>query len=218
MSIFSKRLVSIAAGTVLLSLVQAAANAELIDVLTARDPSVVGYVDFASGPIVSTYTFNTSMILNSVGFVTNQLYFEGTPDYTLEYAISSVNNGAFTTVSLTDNNLGPESDYFRWFSLQNAVTLNASDVVTVRTTKTGGAHPFLETTNAQVNLFGAIDSNVNVSVVRNNRGLGANYSNSNLRVSNPGSNVAPEPGSFALALTGGAALLGICVRRRRNAG
>jgi hypothetical protein len=41
--------------------------------------------------------------------------------------------------------------------------------------------------------------------------------NSNLRVSNPSSNVAPEPGSFALALTGGAALLGICIRRRRNA-
>jgi hypothetical protein len=34
----------------------------------------------------------------------------------------------------------------------------------------------------------------------------------------PGSNVAPEPGSFALALTGGVALLGICYRRRRNAG
>jgi len=42
--------------------------------------------------------------------------------------------------------------------------------------------------------------------------------NSNIRVSNPGSNVAPEPGSFALTLTGGAALIGICVRRRRNAG
>ena len=34
----------------------------------------------------------------------------------------------------------------------------------------------------------------------------------------PGSNVAPEPGSFALALTGGSALIGICMRRRRNAG
>jgi hypothetical protein len=33
-----------------------------------------------------------------------------------------------------------------------------------------------------------------------------------------GGNVAPEPGSFALALTGGAALIGICIRRRRNAG
>ena len=50
--------------------------------------------------------------------------------------------------------------------------------------------------------------------------LHTDWTNSNLRVSpsNPGSNVAPEPGSFALALTGGAALLGICVRRRRNAG
>lgn len=36
--------------------------------------------------------------------------------------------------------------------------------------------------------------------------------------SNPGSNVAPEPGSIALALTGGAALIGNCIRRRRNAG
>ena len=32
---------------------------------------------------------------------------------------------------------------------------------------------------------------------------------------NPGSNVAPEPGSLALALTGGFALVGICIRRRR---
>lgn len=32
---------------------------------------------------------------------------------------------------------------------------------------------------------------------------------------NPGSNVAPEPGTFALALTGGGALLGLCIRRRR---
>jgi hypothetical protein len=31
----------------------------------------------------------------------------------------------------------------------------------------------------------------------------------------PGSNVAPEPGTLALALTGGCALLGLCVRRRR---
>jgi hypothetical protein len=32
---------------------------------------------------------------------------------------------------------------------------------------------------------------------------------------NPGSNVAPEPGSLALALTGGCALIGMCIRRRR---
>jgi hypothetical protein len=32
---------------------------------------------------------------------------------------------------------------------------------------------------------------------------------------NPGSNVAPEPGTFALALTGGFALVGMCIGRRR---
>ena len=35
--------------------------------------------------------------------------------------------------------------------------------------------------------------------------------------SNPGSNVAPEPGTLALALTGGCALLGMYIRRRRAA-
>ena len=35
--------------------------------------------------------------------------------------------------------------------------------------------------------------------------------------SNPGSNVAPEPGTLALALTGGCALLGMYIRRRKAA-
>ena len=35
--------------------------------------------------------------------------------------------------------------------------------------------------------------------------------------SNPGSNVAPEPGTLALALTGGCALVGIFIRRRKAA-
>ena len=33
---------------------------------------------------------------------------------------------------------------------------------------------------------------------------------------NPGSNVAPEPATLALALTGGCALVGLCIRRRRT--
>jgi hypothetical protein len=33
---------------------------------------------------------------------------------------------------------------------------------------------------------------------------------------NPGSNVAPEPGSLALAITGGCALVGMFIRRRRR--
>jgi hypothetical protein len=45
----------------------------------------------------------------------------------------------------------------------------------------------------------------------------AGWAGGNIKVTNPGSNVAPEPGTFALALTGGAALIGVCIRRRRNA-
>ena len=217
MSLLSKRLVSIATSTLVLSLVSAAAHADLIDVLTARNPNDTTYMDGAFGASVSsTYTFNTSMILNSVGFVTDW-HGSATPSYTLEYAISSVNNGAFQSVLATDQNLSSQSGNIRWFSLSNAVTLNSTDIVTVRTTNTANIMGLF----TSVQKFGDIDSNVNVSVVRNDKNfLGANFSNSNLRVtaSNPGSNVAPEPGSFALALTGGAALLGIFVRRRRNAG
>jgi len=43
------------------------------------------------------------------------------------------------------------------------------------------------------------------------------FSFGNRKPLDPGSNVAPEPGTFALALTGGGALIGICIRRRRNA-
>ena len=185
-----------------------------IDVLTARDPNVTPYYDGFGGAITSTYTFNTSMILNSVDFVT-AWYGNGTPSYTLEYAVSSINNGAFQSVSVNDVNLAGESNDIRRFSLSNAVNLNAGDIVTVRTNNTSNSMGLFTI----VKRFGAIDSNVNVSVVRNDGGRNATFSNSNLNVSpsNPSSNVAPEPGSFALALTGGAALIGICIRRRRNA-
>jgi hypothetical protein len=185
-----------------------------IDVLTARDPSNPSYTNTDyDGPITSTYTFNTSMILNSIDFVT---YGEGDDYGLLEYSISSVNNGTFQTVAFDNNNLGQESDYRRRFTFANAVTLSANDVVRVRTTDTIQGD---FGTYTPLQRFGAIDSNVNISVVRNDRGVDANFSNSNLRVSpsNPGSNVAPEPGTFALALTGGGALIGICIRRRRNA-
>ena len=186
-----------------------------IDVLTARDPTDQSFMITMSGSVISTYTFNTSMILNSIDFVAESS--EGDAGL-FQYSISSISNGDFQTVAY--NKLDPQSDRRRRFTFTNAVNLNANDVVRVRTNNTyrfnGIQGP---TTETYLKRFGAIDSNVNVSVLRNNVGADINFSNSNLRVSpsNPGSNVAPEPGSFALALTGGAALIGICIRRRRNA-
>jgi hypothetical protein len=184
------------------------------DVLTPSPGSNIlpGITSGGTAPLVCTYTFNTSMILNSIDFVTRGY---GTDIGILQYSISSVNNGDFQTVDFNDANLGLEIDYVRRFSLSNAVTLSANDIVRIKTTDTANDvyGPF-----SAVKLFGPVDSNVNVSFVGSDQGiLSWNYSNSNLRVSNPGSNVAPEPGTFALARTGGGALLGICIRRRRNA-
>ena len=90
------------------------------------------------------------------------------------------------------------------------MTIQSGTVVTVTQVGNDGRQAQDVGTNSSSNVtYGGMTVNSN----------GANHlTNSNLRVSNPGSNVAPEPGSFALALTGGAALIGICVRRRRNAG
>jgi hypothetical protein len=214
MNVRSLKLAGAAASTLLLTVIPSQAFAQ-IDVLTARDPNNPSYsiVDFF-GPITSTYTFNTSMILNSIDFVTMG---SGANDGLLEYSISSVNAGSFQTVAFNNNNLAQVSDFRRRFTFANAVTLNANDVVRVRTTDTDFDPNIGSYTPLQ--LFGAIDSNVNVSVARNDVGGYANFSNSNLNVSpsNPGSNVAPEPGSIALLLTGAGALAGIALRRRRNA-
>ena len=63
-------------------------------------------------------------------------------------------------------------------------------------------------------------SNISVTVVPDTKWVSVDsFTRANgTNPADPGSNVAPEPGSFALALTGGAALIGICIRRRRNAG
>jgi hypothetical protein len=212
MNFASMRSAIVIASVIVGSVIPSQAFAQ-IDVLTARDPTDQSFMIAESGSIISTYTFNTSMILNSIDFVAES---DGGIAGLFEYSISSISNGDFQTVAY--NTLDPESDRRRRFTFTNAVNLNANDVVRVRTTNTGsvfgGAFTY-----TPIQKFGAIDSNVNVSVVRNDVGADANFSNSNLRVSpsNPSSNVAPEPGSFALALTGGAALIGICMRRRRNA-
>ncbi len=211
MSLLSKRLVSIAASTVLLSLVSASANAQT-DVLTGgSDGGGVGY------GATSTYKFTGSMILNSIGFYTDNKSYSS-----LEYSIKGQTYRY--GVDFFDNSLNIENG-FTWLTISPQAMVS-NETVTVYTNYE--YYDFFDNEmRTETDLFRnfTVNPSANVSYEGLVTGAFANvpnsgYTNSNLRVSpaNPGSNVAPEPGSFALALTGGAALLGICVRRRRTAG
>ena len=162
---------------------------------------------FSNGDtLVSAYTFNQSMILNSIGFVSgsNQLT---TISYTLDSAATNL---------LMSNLSDVDVNGLRWYTLPNGgLSVNALSklLVTASTTLSGEGGPITFTSYVRVDSINT-SSNVTYDGLT---GKGTNSTNSNLRVSNPSSNVAPEPGSLALALTGGAALLGICIRRRRNA-
>jgi len=158
------------------------------------------------GTLVSTYTFNQSMILNSIGFVVDT-----SPLTKASYTLGT------TRIDLTASDLvGAPVDGILWYNLANGgLSVNRFSVleVTANSQRPDG-NGFVDVTNfAHV---GSTNSSSNVTY----NGLtvfGTPATNSNLRVSNPSSNVAPEPGSFVLALTGGAALIGICIHRRRNA-
>ena len=185
-----------------------------IDVLTGdRLPSIVGSI------ATSTYTFTGPMILNSIGFYTN-----GKTPQSLSY---SVKGTTYNVTNFSDPNLGAVVNGFRWLTISPESMLT-NDKVTVSTLGPSVivSDPFNgDVTQIQTEAY----TNVKVKPSANVSYGGldffpfgepakiAIYSNSNLRVSSPTSNVAPEPGTFALALTGGAALIGVCIRRRRNA-
>ena len=203
MVLITKRLVSIAASTLALSLVSASANAQEY-ALTGLIPAGQEF-----GTLSSTYTFNSSMILNSVGFYTSS-YESGYQ--TLSYSIDGVNQ------SFDRSNLVHGVDGISWLTLSNPVTLLKDQVVVV-TTKgrdvSNSPNPPVPPFVTDILHYNSINPNASVSFTTSISGRG--FSNSNLRVSNPGSSVAPEPGSIALLLTGGGALAGIALRRRRNA-
>ena len=215
MSLITKRLVGIAASTLVLSFISVAAHAQ-IDVLTGGD-FLWYYSEDGDRVVTSTYTFNRSMILNSVGFID--------PDNDNMFNSFSINGNVQT---FSSSNLLSAVDGVRWLSLSSPITLQQGDTVSVSTRwNLWQAYPedeIPEMSEWRLRRYFSTDASSNVTYGGTNRlpngGIDTNLSNSNLRVSasNPGSNVAPEPGSFALALTGGAALLGICIRRRRNAG
>jgi hypothetical protein len=213
MSRISKRLVSIAASTLVLSLVSASANAQS-DVISGGALAGVSY------DATSSYKFTDSMILNSIGFFTNNHTTYQSLEFTLKGQTYRYNQDFF------DNNLTNENG-FLWLTIYPQPMVS-NEIVTVYTKgrlREKGFVPFSSLGTETDLLYNfTFTPNTNVSYEGLVTGAFGNvpnsgYTNSNLRVSpaNPGSNVAPEPGSFALALTGGGALLGICIRRRRNA-
>jgi hypothetical protein len=218
MNVRSLKLAGAAAG--LLIIVGLAPNvfAQTTEVLTFGTETDYG----RDQTITSTFTFTKSMILNSIGFVTTNISQPNAVPTSLSYTLKG---GVSVPVSLIS--LSPIENGVRWLSLAAPVTMNANDVVTVSTLGQyypGFTDPFGDSYPASYSTlikgFTSINSSVNVSVNHDIQPGGAGYaifSNGNLRVSNPGSNVAPEPGSIALLLTGGGALAGIALRRRRNA-
>jgi hypothetical protein len=173
--------------------------------------------------ITSTFRFTQSMILNSIGFVTTIAGRANDVPTSLSYTLKGGNSVPVSLISLS-----PIENGVRWLSLAAPVTMNINDVVTV--SSLGQFNPstgdemdgdFVSASyRTLLTGFTSINPSVTVSVNHDiapgHKGY-ATFSNGNLRVSNPSSNVAPEPGSIALLLTGGGTLAGIALRRRRNA-
>ena len=203
MSLLTKRLVSIAASTILITLVSASANAQTYFHMIGDS----NFTDRTSydGLLFSSYTFNQSMILNSIGFYTN-----GVTMTEMSYSTDGVSRLDLSPSSTVD------ADGFRWYEFSGGKSISAGTTLRIYTDAT---NPPIRTPVRGT--FGGVNYSNDVisygGVLATDTWFSNIHTNSNIRVSEPGSNVAPEPGSFALALTGGAALIGICIRRRRNA-
>ena len=150
-SLFPKRLIGLAISTILISFVTMAAHADDVLILgTVKTDLSVG----ANPTVISSYTFNSSMILNSIGFVTGS---------SVEYAYS-INDGAYINVATTS--MQPLALGVRYLNLASPITLNATNVVRVRTKNTQFFNP-------KVPLYGfTAVSGFDITVVGNNRGHG----------------------------------------------
>ena len=91
MSFIMRRLVGVAASAVLLSLVSATAHAQLIDVVTGSSGNWN-----TDKQCTTVYTFSSSMILNSIGFLTrDDRPLDTNPFGVFEYSIGT---GSFQNV------------------------------------------------------------------------------------------------------------------------
>jgi hypothetical protein len=209
MNVRSLKLAGAAAGVLFLVGTAPQAFAQ-IDVINGIGASFLNgpFIIFSenASPSTTAFTFNSSMILNSIGFYTN-----GESYTSLAYSINGTNQ-SFSTSALILR------DGVAWLDLSSPLTMQTNDVVRISTL--GSYHAGAQGYLTRVTDYDTVNSSANVSF--DYSALDPNFAlttNGNLRVSpsNPGSNVAPEPGSIALLLTGGGALAGIALRRRRNA-
>jgi len=154
------------------------------------------------------FSFASSMILNSVGFVASP-----GSGYNVKYILDGITN----EVSV-DSLTAADAFGMRYFNLAQPTSVNETSVLQIfNATPVGSA--------GVVEFGGGFDPQTNLAVsdvffegvqLPGIDGLMNHLTTGNIKVSNPGSNVALEPGTFALALTGGVALVGICIRRRRS--
>ena len=154
------------------------------------------------------FSFASSMILNSVGFVASP-----GSGYNVKYILDGITNEVSVDSLTAADALG-----MRYFNLAQPTSVNETSVLQIfnaNPKRVGGIVWFGEDFNQQTNL--AVSNVFFEGVWNNGNFLRNDFTSGNIKVSNPGSNVAPEPGTFALALTGGVALVGICIRRRRCA-
>ena len=205
MTAFRNRLLGLTAGTLALSCFSSMAYAqtteEVLDFTGSGFHAVAGIAD-------SKFTFNQSMILNNIGWVYDSSM---ASDTMFVYQTGFYSGGVFNVVSqesftVTDLDTVTSSGlrYLKSFTPRTIAIGNYFGVAAIRPDDFN----FYATTG--------FDPNDSVVGVTHSSGVIGNASG-NLRVTPLGGSVAPEPGSFALALTGGAALIGICIRRRRNA-
>ena len=171
--------------------------------------------NYSTSDIYSLWEFSSATLISSIGFFDN-----GDTNAVFSYQIGS---GGIQTVD--KNLLTSDAGGTRWFTFQQPTQVAQGETLKLR-------NNYYNTNNFEYesSWVGRSDNGdwssdvagVTYSGIRTSCFMGRpqtimSKTNGNIKVQNPGSNVAPEPGTFALALTGGGALLGIYVRRRRLA-
>lgn len=173
--------------------------------------AVLDFTSSAAGhnttEVISTFTFNRSLILNDIGHVFDSNI--SLSDFRLSY---NINDSGWKTISESSSLFQQGysvSNGAVYYTFANPTTYANGTTVKIRTEHTTSPGRWWSR-------FG-FGENVDLGVTHSSNVAGSAAGNIRVSPGNPGSNVAPEPGSIALLLTGGAALAGIALRRRRNA-